>query len=90
MNSATDLSGQIDKLANFIMNEVPGEPRESEGAVDCAIRIIRECCLNERAKKSAKLPDVTIKLDGDMLVARLELLVERLEKAISDAMSEAE
>ena len=32
---------QIDRLANFIMSEVPGEPSQSEGAVDCAIRIIR-------------------------------------------------
>ncbi len=31
---------QIDKLAKFIMAEVPGEPSESEGAVDCAIRIM--------------------------------------------------
>ena len=31
---------QIDRLAEFIMAEVPGEPSESEGAVDCAIRII--------------------------------------------------
>lgn len=33
---------QIDELANFIMAEVPGEPSRSEGAVECAIRIIRE------------------------------------------------
>ena len=32
---------QIDKLANFIMAEVEGEPSESEGAGDTAIRIIR-------------------------------------------------
>lgn len=35
-------SEQIDRLAQFIMNEVPGEPSQSEGAVDCAIRVIRE------------------------------------------------
>lgn len=32
---------QIDKLANFIMNEVVGEPSQSQGAVDAAIRIIK-------------------------------------------------
>ena len=32
---------QIDKLAKFIMAEVPGEPSQSEGAIDTAIRIIR-------------------------------------------------
>jgi hypothetical protein len=31
---------QIDKLARFILRNVPGEPSESEGAVDCAIRLI--------------------------------------------------
>ena len=32
---------QIDRLARFIMEEVPGEPSQSQGAVDTAIRIIR-------------------------------------------------
>ena len=32
---------QIDKLAKFIMSEVEGEPSQSQGAVDAAIRIIR-------------------------------------------------
>lgn len=32
---------QIDKLAKFIMSEVEGEPSQSEGAVDTAIRIIK-------------------------------------------------
>ena len=34
-------SRQIDKLANFIMDEVEGEPSQSQGAVDTAIRIIK-------------------------------------------------
>jgi hypothetical protein len=33
---------QIDRLASFIMHEVPGEPSQSQGAVDTAIRIIRD------------------------------------------------
>lgn len=32
---------QINRLANFIMAEVPGEPSESEGAIDTAIRWMR-------------------------------------------------
>ena len=32
---------QIDRLARFIMEEVPGEPSQSEGAIDTAIRLIR-------------------------------------------------
>ena len=34
-------SKQIDKLAKFIMSEVEGEPSQSQGAVDAAIRIIK-------------------------------------------------
>jgi hypothetical protein len=33
---------QIQRLANFIMHEIPGEPSQSEGAVDTAIRLLRE------------------------------------------------
>lgn len=39
---AEDLHEQVDTLAKFIMAEVPGEPSQSQGAVDTAIRIIRE------------------------------------------------
>ena len=35
------LEGEITKLANYIMAEVPGEPSESQGACDTAIRVIR-------------------------------------------------
>ena len=37
-----DLDKQIEELANFIMAEVNGEPSRDEGAVECAIRIIKE------------------------------------------------
>lgn len=32
---------QIDRLANFIMAEIPGEPSQSEGAIDTAIRLLK-------------------------------------------------
>lgn len=35
------LSEQIKRLADFIVAEIPGEPSESEGAVDTAIRVMR-------------------------------------------------
>jgi hypothetical protein len=38
---AESLDSQIDRLAKFIMTEVPGEPSQSEGAVDTAIRVMR-------------------------------------------------
>ncbi len=36
------LTVQLEKLSQFILNEVPGEPSRDEGAVDCAIRLMRE------------------------------------------------
>lgn len=33
---------EILRLEDFIMDEVPGEPSKAEGAVDVAIRVIRE------------------------------------------------
>ena len=37
-----DLEAQIETLAKFIIAEIPGEPSQSEGAVDTAMRIIRD------------------------------------------------
>ena len=34
-------SKQIESLGYFIMNEVPGEPSQSQGAVETAIRLLR-------------------------------------------------
>ena len=45
------LMDQIDRLANWIMANVPGEPSKSEGAVDCAIRIMES---NRRAESKAR------------------------------------
>ena len=39
------LRSQVKRLANFIMANVPGEPSKSEGAIDTAIRIIKERAL---------------------------------------------
>ena len=36
-----EVNSQIDKLANFIMSEVEGEPSQNQAAVDTAIRIIK-------------------------------------------------
>lgn len=35
------LEAQINRLAEFIMTEVPGEPSQSEGACDTAIRLLK-------------------------------------------------
>lgn len=34
------LSAQVDRLANFIMENIPGEPAQSQGAIDTAIRLL--------------------------------------------------
>jgi len=34
------VEAQIDRLATFIMENIDGEPSQSEGAVDCAIRLL--------------------------------------------------
>lgn len=44
------LDSQINRLANFIMESIKGEPSKSEGAVDCAIRIMTE--MKQRAEKA--------------------------------------
>lgn len=51
---------QIDKLANFIMSEIEGEPSQNEGAGDTAIRIIKKLQA-ELASAKPKECEVTIK-----------------------------
>ena len=38
------LKVQVDRLAKFIVENIPGEPSKSEGAVDCAIRLLSKHC----------------------------------------------
>lgn len=47
------LSSQVDRLARFIMEEIAGEPSQSEGAIDTAIRL-----LSDRAAWLAWVRDV--------------------------------
>ena len=34
------LESQVDRLANFIIQNIPGEPSQSQGAIDTAIRLL--------------------------------------------------
>ncbi|RWB40422.1 MAG: hypothetical protein EOQ44_25085 [Mesorhizobium sp.] len=52
------LEAQIDRLANFIMAEVPGEPSQSEGAVDTAIRWMRSALASSSAAPSGEAEPV--------------------------------
>jgi hypothetical protein len=40
VDNTESLESQVDRLARYIVENVPGEPSESEGAIDCVIRII--------------------------------------------------
>jgi len=40
MKGTENLKSQVKRLANFITSEIPGEPSQSEGAIDTAIRIM--------------------------------------------------
>ena len=54
---------QINKLANFIMKEIPGETSQSEGAVDTAIRLLRNVYVappDISYKDVTKVADLTI------------------------------
>lgn len=44
------LAKQINRLAIFIMNEIPGEPSQSEGVVDTAIRWMRRALADQAAQ----------------------------------------
>jgi len=64
-NQGEPLERQIDRLANFIMEHVPGEPSRNEGAVDTAIR-----CLAKAHQRIADLEDARLRLmrrDADRL-----------------------
>lgn len=51
---------QIDRLAQFIVDEIPGEPSRDEGAVDTAIRLLA------RVKEpSGQIPDDFTDEGGD-------------------------
>jgi len=67
------LSEQIDQLASFIMAEVGGEPLQSEGAVECAIRIIRE--LKREVERLNRERLVFVK-DGTMVLLTIEQIQE--------------
>lgn len=51
-----ELDHQINKLASFIVTDIPGEPSASEGAIDAAIRIMSEqrAAINQAARRLSK------------------------------------
>lgn len=39
-------NNRLNRLAIFIMENIPGEPSEDEGCVDCAIRLLKRAYLS--------------------------------------------
>jgi hypothetical protein len=66
-----ELHDQIDKLANFIMENIPGEPSRNEGAIDTVIRLLKKWKNFEVLLKALKqivelgkdMPDPTQEID---------------------------
>jgi hypothetical protein len=56
------LQSQINKLANFIMAHVEGEPSQSEGAVDTAIRLL--VAYNQQAQQVAGYQEALEKIQA--------------------------
>ena len=79
---------QIEKLANFIMAEIDGEPSESEGAGDTAIRIIRNLKTRaENCEHNFKVQvDETKALESE--VALMKDVVKAAEK-LQDSMDKS-
>ena len=49
------LSDQIGRLADFILREIPGEPSQSQGAVDTAIRLLKQTAVLKEAHEEEKV-----------------------------------
>lgn len=75
------LARQVDRLATFIMTEVPLEPSQSEGAIDTAIRIIRTQheMLRDLALVMGEMPsEVKVTLAEALVVGPHDVLVVRV------------
>lgn len=72
---------QIDKLANFIMAEIEGEPSQSQGVVDTTIRLIKQLrtALAAAKKENSRL---TSRLDN--FVHTNSEFAKRITKAEAD------
>ena len=65
----------MEKLADFIMSEIDREPSRSEGAVDCAIRIIKD--KNKEDKNMSDSPE-SINIESERTFRNeLESLINR-------------
>jgi hypothetical protein len=78
---------QIDKLANFIMAKVPGEPSENEGAVDTAIRIMSQQLEGPRKETSPEVSSAAAHIVARIRAGELEINDEDSDAIMVIAMS---
>lgn len=74
---------QIEKLADFIMAEVDGEPSQSEGAGDTAIRIIRSL----RDKLNAAEERIVTKCTAIAKDGRINLVIRKEDEGYKEFSS---
>ena len=51
------LESQVDRLAKFILKEIPGEPSQNQGAIDTAIRLLKESRASGWVAVGERLPE---------------------------------
>lgn len=72
-NLPESLESQVERLANFIMQNIPGEPSQSQGAVDTAIRLLTALQSEKEAAERER----------DELRAALVLAVKTIESMVA-------
>ena len=79
---------QIDLLAEFIMAEVPGEPSKSEGAGECAIRIIRQLTAERDAARADEADTLATKDAYHMVLSAANTQIGTLTRERDSARNE--
>ena len=65
------MNSQIERLATFIMDEIPGEPSRSEGAVDTAIRLLKRAYVPSSLKKREGNETLGMVVEDDCTIGEL-------------------
>ena len=74
------LEEQVDMLAIYILHEVDGEPSKNEGAIECAIRIMRESKSESQTLREWIGEDVLNEKSGFHEVALKEMMMKLSER----------
>lgn len=85
-----DLAQQVQRLGQYIVDHVPGEPSRSEGAIDCAIRVLGEqqAALASMRGKRDRARDHAVRNEWERDAAREH--ADRLDEARVAALQRAD